>query len=82
MAGRVGDPSAVRFMWGWPLYRAGEVVYVHDNLIIPDELSSPFDLERPWQSIPERTVVDEDGNAVSEWVTSMGEIRDFLAGRT
>lgn len=74
------DPDFSNFLTCWPMYRDGDDVYLQNSLIFLDQLDSAFDVERPWESIGPRSVVDEDGNSISEWATSMGSLREFFGG--
>lgn len=44
-----------------------------------DDLATPFDPGSPFASVPERTVVTEDGDLGSEWSVPVSSLRDFLA---
>ncbi|MFF6811838.1 hypothetical protein ACFZAG_18375 [Streptomyces sp. NPDC012403] len=71
-------PAAADFVFRRPMYRDGEVVHVRNAVIFLDELDGPFDPQEPWRSVRSRCPVDEDGNRVSEWVTSASRVRRFL----
>lgn len=75
----ITDPTNSNFIFCWPLYRDGEDVYVQNSLIFLDELTDEFLPGEPWRSVEPRTTVDEDGNKISEWRTSMDEVRAFLS---
>lgn len=78
----ITDPESSNFIFCWPLYREGEVVYVQNSLMFLDKLSRRFDPEEPWRSVDSRQVSDEDGNRISEWTTGIGELRQFLDSET
>lgn len=72
------DPANTNFVLCWPLYRAGETVFVRNSLIFFDELAEPFDPAQPWASISTvREESDEDGHRISEWTTEMTRIMEF-----
>jgi hypothetical protein len=73
----ITDPASSNFVFCWPLYRAGDDVFVQNALVFLDELTVPFDPARPWLSVQPRATVDEDGNRISEWRTEMAGIRRF-----
>lgn len=73
----LADPESSAFAFCWPLYREGEVVFVQNSMILFEELSDPFEMDRPWLSVQPRNVVDEDGNRISEWSTSMVAVREL-----
>ncbi|MEV7112503.1 hypothetical protein [Streptomyces anulatus] len=77
----ITNPEASNFIFCWPLYRRGEGVIVQNSIIFLDELERNFDPLEPWSSVRSRLTVDEDGNSISEWRTSVSAVRDFLGGR-
>ena len=73
------DPRASNFLVCWPMYRAGEDVHVQNALIFLDEAGAEdFDLAAPWGFVGPRRETDEDGNKISEWITSMDSLREFF----
>jgi hypothetical protein len=72
------DPGTSNFLTCWPMYREGEDVYIQNALIFLDEIEEDFDLATPWDSVRPREAIDEDGNKISEWITSMGSLREFF----
>jgi hypothetical protein len=78
LATSVIDPSNANFLEVWPLYREGDNVYVQNSLIFPDQLSHEFDPDAPWESLDPRSVIDEDGQAISEWKVNLSDIKEFL----
>jgi hypothetical protein len=78
LATSVIDPSNANFLEVWPLYREERDVYVQNSLIFPDQLSHEFNPAAPWESVDPRSVVDEDGQLISEWRVSLDDIREFL----
>ncbi|WP_254715005.1 hypothetical protein [Actinomadura sp. NAK00032] len=71
------DPAVSNFISCWPMYRDGDAIYVQNSLIILGELNEPFDPQEPWRYVEPHREVDEDGNRISEWVTSAAEVRQF-----
>ncbi len=65
----------------WPMYREGDTIFVQNHLLFFHQLSRPFSLDRFWESVPDRRIVGEEGQKVSEWVTTVQDIRDFLDSR-
>lgn len=78
LATSVIDPSNANFLEVWPLYQEEGSVYVQNSLIFPDQLSREFNPAAPWESIDPRSVIDEDGEAISEWRVSLDDVREFL----
>jgi hypothetical protein len=72
------DPGDSNFLGCWPMYREGEDVYVQNAIIFLDEIEQDFDPAAPWGCVGPRQSIDEDGNKVSEWITSMSSLREFF----
>ncbi|MFJ4951284.1 hypothetical protein [Streptomyces sp. NPDC088760] len=73
----ITDPANSNFIFCWPLYRSGEMVYVQNSIIFLEDLSEDFDPAEPWRFVEPRSTVDEEGHEISEWQTSISEIRRF-----
>lgn len=79
----ITEPETSNFVFCWPLYRQGDDVFVQNAVIflegagVDADVEMPFRADAPWLSVRPRTVVDEDGNRVSEWRTEMAVIREF-----
>lgn len=78
LATSVTDPSSANFVEVWPLYREGADVYVQNRFLFLDQLTREFDPKAPWESMDPRSVVNEDGQAISEWEVTLADIREFL----
>ena len=50
----------------WTLYRDGEYVVAHNQLLLTEVLGR-FDPENPYEFIPARASVSPDGEPISEW---------------
>ncbi|MBV9025512.1 MAG: hypothetical protein JO362_17370 [Streptomycetaceae bacterium] len=68
------------FITTWPLYRIGDQVYVHNQIVFRDELDQPYDEAKPWLSVGPRETVSDDGRPISEWIVSLDDVRKFLEG--
>ena len=65
------------FMW-WPLYREGEIVHVRNELVPYSQLTKPFAPNEPWASLKKRKIMMEEGLEISEWITTVEHIHQFL----
>jgi hypothetical protein len=72
------DPRDSNFLACRPMYREGEDIYIQEAIIFLDEIKEPFDPATPWRYVGARQIIDEDGNKISEWVTSMDSLREFF----
>ncbi|MEU5778366.1 hypothetical protein ABZ819_34385 [Streptomyces venezuelae] len=75
----ITDPATANFVFCWPLYRRGTDVYVQNAAVFLGELADAFRPTEPWLSVEPRGTVDEDGNEISEWRTTIDEVRAFLS---
>jgi hypothetical protein len=72
------DPDNSNFLVCWPMYREAEDVYIQNRIIFLDEIEEAFDPIVPWDFVGPRLGIDEDGNKISEWTTSMDSLREFF----
>ncbi|WP_406158910.1 hypothetical protein OG298_16330 [Streptomyces sp. NBC_01005] len=73
----ITDPETANFIFCWPIYREGEAVRVQNSIIFLDGLEEEFNPQEPWRYVKARSLVDEDGNQISEWSTTTSEVRRF-----
>lgn len=66
------------FLVWWPLYPAGDKVYVRNEMLFYRQLKKPFSPDRPWDFIRERLAKNPEGFPISEWTTTLKSIRDCL----
>jgi hypothetical protein len=71
------DPETANFIFCWPIYREGEADHVQNSIIFLDGLEEEFKPQEPWRYVEARSLVDEDGNQISEWSTTISEVRRF-----
>ena len=73
------DPALANFIYWWPMYRMGQTVQFQNHILFLSELEAPFDPNDPFRSIPERRIVDTDGEEISEWSATIADLEGFLA---
>jgi CdiI N-terminal domain len=78
LATSITYPPNTNFVEVWPLYREESDVYVQNHLIFLEQLSHELDPAAPWESVSPRSVVNEDGERISEWRVSIDDIGEFL----
>lgn len=78
LATSVTDPASANFVEVWPLYREEADVYVQNRFVFLDQLTHEFDPQAPWESLGPRSVVNEDGQRISEWRVGLDDIKYFL----
>jgi hypothetical protein len=72
-----GRPAEGPFGVWWTLYRQGHLVVVRNQLLF-SSVFPEFNPEEPYGSIPERTLVNEEGNEISEWSLEVNSISPLL----
>ncbi len=72
------DPQTSNFVVTWPLYRSGDEVYIQNRYLFLEQLEHDFDPAAPWESVSPRSVVNEDGDQISEWQVRVADVRAFL----
>lgn len=72
------DPAVANFIFWWPMYRQGDEIVVHNQMLLLMEFEERLDPNNPYSFIPEYESVNEDGQKVSEWKISVEEISKFL----
>jgi len=72
------DPAVANFICWWPMYRLGHTVQFQNHILFLNELQTPFDPNDPFRFVPERTIVNNDGEQISEWSASLVDLECFL----
>ena len=72
------NPAEASFIFWWPMYLAGDTVFIQNQILFFDKLEPAFDEGDIYASIPERQTVDVDGNVISEWSIHRKDLEDFL----
>jgi hypothetical protein len=72
----LGPDVSGHLQW-WPMYKHDDIVYIQNQLLFYDQLSTPFRIDKPYASLRDRRVVDEDGQEISEWSVAISEVRKF-----
>jgi hypothetical protein len=72
------DPTSANYIVWWTLYARGSEVLVHNQLLILDHLTQAFKVDHPYAHVPSYSNRNEDGEEISEWVTTVAEIGVFL----
>lgn len=62
----------------WPAYKDGEAVYIQNELLLPELVRGSFDPLNPYAQVDERRTMTDEGEQISEWQVSVGDIARFL----
>lgn len=74
----IGPPEASSGLWWWTLYRSGNRIHVQNAMRFFASLREPFDPSNPYSAVPPRRVVTEDGDPISEWTITVGDVAQFV----
>ena len=74
----ITSPQTANFVFWWLLYPLSDEVVIQNQILMLDQLQAPFKLECPWEHIPIRNTLTEDGDEVSEWSVAYSDLQDFL----
>lgn len=72
----LGPEVATHLEW-WPMYVAGNAVFIQDQLLLYDQLAEPFSAEDAFSFLRERRTTNNEGKKISEWVIGMPELEEF-----
>ncbi|HET9789355.1 MAG TPA: hypothetical protein VFP47_19635 [Pyrinomonadaceae bacterium] len=72
------DPAVANFIYWWPMYRLGHTVQFQNHILFLNALDKPFDPNDPFRFVPERTIINSDGDQISEWSASIADLQRFL----
>jgi hypothetical protein len=72
------DPAAAHFPLWWVMHRAGDTLFVQNQILFLDNLSPPFNPNDPFSSISGRRTINEGGEEISEWTVSIKDVESFL----
>ncbi len=76
-----GPPDRNAPRRAWVLYREGDAVFVQDRLYVAESVPITVDPDGSILDVAPRETVTEDGERISEWRTSVGDISRFLDRR-
>jgi hypothetical protein len=66
----ITDPETSNFIRTWACYPVGDQLAFQEMIIFMDDIDGPFDLSNPHKHVPKHETVTEDGDSISEWLTS------------
>ena len=70
-------PETANFITWWPTWREGDRVLIQNQILILDQLEEPFDETDPYRSLGPMEHTSEEGDPISSWETSVGEVEAF-----
>ena len=72
------DPKISNFIFWWLLYQEDKNIYVQNHILLMDNIDCLINEKNVYNYIPNREIIDEEGNRISEWITSLEAIKAFL----
>ena len=74
------EPTSANFIQWWPLYRVDQTVFVQHQILFMDTIPGPFRPDDWYEHVHDRRTCNEDGERLSEWRVSVGDLQAFLSG--
>jgi hypothetical protein len=71
------NPTLENHIFWWPMYRVDNTIFVQNQILFFDQLASPFNENDPFVHVSQRTVLNEDGERISEWSVPLSELKMF-----
>ncbi|HKV34163.1 MAG TPA: hypothetical protein VJP89_07580 [Pyrinomonadaceae bacterium] len=72
------DPAVANFIYWWPMYRLDDTVYFQNHILFLNELETPFEPNDAFRFVPERVVINSDGEKISEWSAPITDLESYL----
>lgn len=73
------DPKKSKYIFWRPMYRIGRTIYVQDQILFLETLPRKFDETNPFVCVRSRQTTSDEGEKISEWSTSVEEVKDYLS---
>jgi CdiI N-terminal domain len=74
----LSTPESSNYIFWWPMYRISDKVFIQNGILLLDQISEPFDIMNPYNYVPEREIISEDGQPISEWETDVDALKEYL----
>jgi hypothetical protein len=75
----ITDPTTANFLFWWPIYSIDGSAHFQQQILFREDFPHAFDFESLLESVPVYESVYEEGQKLSEWVTSIEDIRIWRA---
>ncbi len=73
----LGPEIATHLVW-WPMYLAGDRVFVQDQLLFYNQLPRAFSVENAFSFVRDRETKNTEGKTISEWSVSLSDVEAFV----
>lgn len=74
----ITSPCKDDYLFCWTLYRAGDIVYIQNNLLHLNTIKGKFDVAKLPEYIGPRETETPDGEKISEWSAGIKDFEDYL----
>lgn len=71
------QPESANYIMWWPMYRDGDLVIIHNHLLMMEQLNRPFAIEDLYSFVPDRSNSVDDEFEVSEWRLAMDKLKSY-----
>lgn len=72
------DPKWANFIIWWVFYPVYEKVYIQNKILFIDQLKKEFDESNLSSHIENRETITEEGEKISEWITTKMDLDAFV----
>lgn len=77
----ITNPQTANFLFWWPVYRDGDQAVFQNQVLFLHESRASFNPAEPYDFVPDRETLSEDGAPVSEWRVPLACFEDYLSGQ-
>ncbi len=72
----LGPECSTHLVW-WPMYLVGEKVFLHNHLLLYDQVLGPFSVKNAFSFLHNRRAASGEGEPLSEWSVGLSEMKAF-----
>lgn len=70
----ITDPANANFLFWWPMYLVDQNVHFQNHALFLSDVEGNFDPNDPYRHVPDRSVTNEHGERISEWIVPFNDI--------
>ncbi len=74
----MSNPKSTKYIFWRPMYLVGNKVFFQDQILLLEQLESPFDENSPFLSVSDRKTISEEGDMISEWEIDLEDVVLFF----
>jgi hypothetical protein len=70
----ITDPANANFIFWWPMYLVDQNVHFQNHALFFSDIEGSFDPDDPYRHVPQRSVTNEQGERISEWIIPFNDV--------